>query len=170
MRDEGDVQVLGGGICIGKLVDAILGRWNRESVLQSMVTCTVDTHVTCISYSPLYHHLTRPAIRWEAPLPVPPSQFRRCYQLHLRRLHTSPSRNDRDRKTGKLVWGPRRCREALAKKTRSSMRWMGKTGGTSIKTFPACDDREQPATFSSQGPFLFRPQHPPLVVFTTHTS
>jgi len=49
------------------------GRWNRGSVLQSMVTCTVDTHITCTSYSLLYHHLTWPAICWEASLPVPPA-------------------------------------------------------------------------------------------------
>jgi len=47
------------------------GRWNRESVLQNMVTCTVDTHVTCTSYSLLYHHWTQPAIHWEASLSVP---------------------------------------------------------------------------------------------------
>jgi len=58
--------------------------WNRDSLLQSVVTCTVDTHVTCSRYSRLYHHLTQPAIRWEASLPVPRS-ISRGHCLHLLR-------------------------------------------------------------------------------------
>jgi len=47
------------------------GRWNRESLLQSMVTCTVYAHITCRSYLLQYHHLPSLLYTGEAPHTIP---------------------------------------------------------------------------------------------------
>jgi len=47
------------------------GRWSRESLLQRVVTCIVDIHVTCSSYSPQYHHLPSLLYAGEAACTIP---------------------------------------------------------------------------------------------------
>jgi len=47
------------------------GRWNRGSLPQSMVTCTVDTCITCCRYTLQYHHLPSQLYTGEAPQTVP---------------------------------------------------------------------------------------------------